>query len=48
MSTDCRSKYSNKPIYMLSLGTLTYVIQVYMLYSILFTDFEKLKLYIEF
>ena len=33
---------------MLSLGTVTYVIQIYIKYIILFIDFEKFKLYSEF
>ena len=33
---------------MLSLGIVTYVIQIYMKYIILFIDFEKFKLYSEF
>ena len=37
-----------KPIYMLNLGILTYVIQIYMQYIILFIDFEKFKVCNEF
>ena len=33
---------------MLILGIVTYVIQIYMKYIILFIDFEKFKLYSEF
>ena len=33
---------------MLSLCTLTYVIQIYMQYIILFWDFEKFRVYDEF
>ena len=33
---------------MLSLGILTYVIQIYMWYFILFIDFENFKVYNEF
>ena len=37
-----------KLIYMLSLGILTYVIQIYMQYIILFIDFKKFKYIINF
>ena len=37
-----------KPIYMLSLGILTYVIQICTQYIILFIDFEKFKGYNNF
>ena len=37
-----------KPIYTLSLGILTYIIQICMQYIILFIYFEKFKVYNEF
>ena len=37
-----------KSNYMLSLGILTYVIQICVQYIILFIDFEKFKVYKEF
>ena len=37
-----------KLIYLLSLGILTYVIQIYMWYFILLINFEKFKVYNEF